>query len=183
MAEELHVLFGGGQVDQPLAWILLGRGKRARIVKRSTGGLPEGVELVQGDATDLNFCVEAARGASTVYHCMNPPYYPRVWAELLPRYMENLIAAAGQSGARLVVLDNVYMLGRPQGKPLDEDTPPRPCREIRARVAERMWKAHRRGDVRATSGRAGRPVQQSRELVFCGTKPAPKKRSFTSALT
>jgi nucleoside-diphosphate-sugar epimerase len=51
----------------------------------------------------------------------------------------------------------VYMLGRPQGKALDEDTPPRPCSrkgEIRARVAERMWAAHRRGDVRATSGRA-----------------------------
>jgi nucleoside-diphosphate-sugar epimerase len=56
-----------------------------------------------------------------------------------------------------LVLDNVYMLGRPQGKALDEDTPPRPCSrkgEIRARVAERMWAAHRRGDVRATSGRA-----------------------------
>ncbi len=92
-----------------------------------------------------------------MYHCMNPPYYARVWAELLPRYMENLIAAAGRSGARLVVLDNVYMLGRPQGKPLDEDTPPRPCSrkgEVRGRVAERMWEAHRRGDVRATSGRA-----------------------------
>ena len=157
MAEELHVLFGGGQVGQPLARILLGRGKRVRIVKRSGGGLPEGTELVQGDATNLNFCVEAARGASTVYHCMNPPYYGRVWAELLPRYMENLIAAAGRNGARLVVLDNVYMLGRPQGKPLDEDTPPRPCSqkgEIRARVAERMWEAHRCGDVRATSARA-----------------------------
>jgi nucleoside-diphosphate-sugar epimerase len=157
MAEELHVLFGGGQVGQPLAQILLGRGKRVRIVKRSRVGLPEGTELVQGDATNLNFCVEAARGASTVYHCMNPPYYGRVWAELLPRYMENLIAAAGRNGARLVVLDNVYMLGRPQGKPLDEDTPTRPCSrkgEIRARVAERMWEAHRCGDVRATSARA-----------------------------
>src|SRR5215510_2989773 len=113
MAEELHVLFGGGQVGRPLAQILLGRGKRVRIVKRSSGGLPGSAELVQGDATDLNFCVEAARGASTVYHCMNPPYYARIWAELLPRYMENLIAAAGRTGARLVVLDNVYMLGRP----------------------------------------------------------------------
>src|SRR5215510_6897552 len=113
MAEELHVLFGGGQVGLPLARILAGRGTRVRIVKRSAGGLPEGVEIVQGDAADLNFCVEAARGASTVYHCMNPPYYARVWAELVPRYMENLIAAAGRVGARLVVLDNVYMLGRP----------------------------------------------------------------------
>jgi nucleoside-diphosphate-sugar epimerase len=171
MAEELHVLFGGGQVGQPLARILLGRGKRVRIVKRSASGLPEGVELVRGDATDLNFCVEAARGASTMYHCMNPPYYARVWAELLPRYMENLIAAAGRSGARLVVLDNVYMLGRPQGKPLDEDTPPRPCSrkgEIRARVAERMWEAHRRGDVRATSGRASDFYGQGGTLTHMG---------------
>src|SRR5262245_17517691 len=157
MAEELHVLFGGGQVGLPLARILLGRGKRVRIVMRSAAGLPEGEEPMQGDAAYLNFCVGATRGASTVYHCMNPPYYARVWAELLPRYMENLIAAAARNGARLVVLDNVYMLGRPQGKPLDEDTTPQPCSrkgEIRARVAEGMWEAHRRGDVRATSGRA-----------------------------
>src|SRR5215469_10759296 len=124
MAEELHVLFGGGQVGKPLARILLGRGKRVRIVKRSAEGIPEGVELVQGDAKDLKFCVEAARGALTVYHLMNPPYYARIWAELLPGYMQNLITAAGRNGARLVVLDNVYMLGRPKGKPLDEDTPP-----------------------------------------------------------
>jgi nucleoside-diphosphate-sugar epimerase len=157
MADELHVLFGGGQVGQPLARILLERGKRVRLVKRSARRLPAGVNLVQGDATDLNFCIEAARGASTVYHCMNPPYYARVWEGLLPRYMDNLLAAARFSGARLVVLDNVYMLGRPQGRPLNEDTPPRPCSrkgEVRARVAERMWEAHRRGDVRVTSGRA-----------------------------
>ena len=157
MTEELHVLFGGGQVGQPLARILMGRGKRVRIVKRSAGGVPDGVELVQGDARDPKTCIEAARGASTVYHLMNPPYYARVWEELLPVYMDNLIAAAGHNGARLVALDNVYMLGRPQGKPLDEDAPLRPCSrkgEVRARVSERMWGAHRRGDVRVTTGRA-----------------------------
>jgi nucleoside-diphosphate-sugar epimerase len=157
MAEDLHVLFGGGQVGEPLARILLARGKQVRIVKRSAGGVPDGVELVQGDAKDLRFCVDAAQGASTVYHLMNPPYYARIWAELLPRYMDNLIAAAGRNSARLVVLDNVYMLGRPQGKPLDEDTPLRACSrkgEVRARVSEQMWEAHRRGDVRVTTGRA-----------------------------
>jgi hypothetical protein len=47
MAEELHVLFGGGQVGHPLSRILLGCGKRVRIVKRSAGGMPDGVELVR----------------------------------------------------------------------------------------------------------------------------------------
>jgi len=50
MAEDLHVLFGGGQVGNPLARILLGHGKRVRVVKRSPGSVPEGVELVRGDA-------------------------------------------------------------------------------------------------------------------------------------
>jgi hypothetical protein len=55
------------------------------------------------------------------------------------------------------VLDNLYMLGRPNGRPLNEDTPINPASrkgEIRARAAERLFDAHRRGEVVATSGRA-----------------------------
>ena len=110
-----------------------------------------------GDAADPAFCVDAARGAATVYHCMNPPYDARIWAEKVPHYMDNLIAAASRAGARLVVLDNLYMLGRPKGRPLTEDTPMDPCSrkgEIRARAAARLFDAHRRGDLRATAGRA-----------------------------
>jgi nucleoside-diphosphate-sugar epimerase len=157
MASELHVLFGAGQVGQVLARLLLDDGKRVRIAKRSQAPVIAGADLVLGDASDRTFCVEAAQGASTVYHCMNPPYDARVWADLVPRYMDNLIAAAARAGARLVVLDNVYMLGRPAGHPLDEQTPSNPCSrkgEIRARAAERLFEAHRRGEVRATSGRA-----------------------------
>jgi nucleoside-diphosphate-sugar epimerase len=124
---------------------------------RRSAGVPEGVEGMRGDATDRNFCVEAARGASTVYHCMNPPYSARVWADVIPKYVENLIAAAGSAGARLVVLESVYMLGRTSGHPMNEDTPMNPCSrkgEIRAREAERLFEAHRRGEVRATAGRA-----------------------------
>ncbi len=157
MSEELHVVFGAGQVGQQLARSLVGAGKRVRVVRKSSGGGPAGCEVVQGDAADASFCAEATRGAFTVYHCMNPPYSARAWGELLPLYMDNLIAGASRAGARLVVLDNVYMLGRPGGRPFDEKTPVNPCSrkgEIRARVAERMFAAHRRGDLRATAARA-----------------------------
>jgi nucleoside-diphosphate-sugar epimerase len=157
MNAQLHVLFGAGQVGRPLAQLLLDAGKRVRVAKRSSTGVPSGVEVIRGDAADPGFCAQAAEGAATVYHCMNPPYDARIWAELVPRYMENLITAAARTGARLVVLDNVYMLGRPGSRPLDEDTPSNPCSrkgEIRARAAERLFEAHRRGDVVATAGRA-----------------------------
>jgi nucleoside-diphosphate-sugar epimerase len=124
---------------------------------RRSAGTPEGVELMRGDATDRSFCLEAARGASTIYHCMNPAYSAKIWADVIPKYTENLIAAAGNAGARLVVLENVYMLGRTGGHPMNEDTPMNPCSrkgEIRAREAERLFEAHHRGEVRATAGRA-----------------------------
>jgi nucleoside-diphosphate-sugar epimerase len=156
MSAELHVIFGAGQVGQPLARILIEAGKQVRIARRSPSVL-QGAEIMQGDAADPEFCARAASGAATVYHCMNPPYQTRVWAELVPRYMNNLIAAAGRAGARLVVLDNVYGLGRANGRSLDEETPLRPCSrkgEIRARAAGRLFEAHARGEVVATTGRA-----------------------------
>lgn len=157
MNTELHVIFGAGQVGYPLAQELIGAGKRVRVAKRSPGGTPSLAEVVNGDATDAKFCLAAARGATAVYHCMNPPYDSRVWAEQLPRMMDGLIHAAGAAGARLVALDNVYSLGKPDGKVLDEDSPDNPCSplgEVRARVSRALFKAHERGDVRAVVGRA-----------------------------
>jgi nucleoside-diphosphate-sugar epimerase len=151
----LHVIFGAGQVGRPLAELLLAGGHRVRIAKRSPVRPPAGGEVVTGDAADAAFCVEAARGAAVVYHCMNPPYFADLWAEQVPRNLENLIAAAGRAGARLVVLDNLYALGRPDGRPLHEDRPLNPCSrkgEVRARTIERLLDAHRRGEVRATAG-------------------------------
>jgi nucleoside-diphosphate-sugar epimerase len=156
MSDELHVVFGAGQVGSRLATQLLQSGKRVRIVKRAAASVP-GAEMKLGDALDPEFCLEAAHGATSVYHCMNPAYDAKVWASVLPRYADNLIAAAGKAGARLIVLNNLYMLGRTGGRPMNEDTPMNPCSkkgEIRARVSQQLFDAHRRGDVRAAEGRA-----------------------------
>jgi len=152
---QLHVIFGAGQVGRPLAESLLAAGHRVRLARRTPIRAPDGAELLTGDAGDAAFCAAAARGAAVVYHCMNPPYFAEVWAAKVPLYLDNLIAAAGGAGARLVVLDNLYALGRPDGRPLDEERPLNPCSrkgEVRARAVERLFDAHRRGDVRATAG-------------------------------
>jgi hypothetical protein len=88
---------------------------------------------------------------------MNPAYDTRQWAQFLPRFLENLIAGAGREQARLVVMENLYMVGRGSDRAIDEDTPMNPegrKGEIRARLAEQLFEAHVRGDVRAVSGRA-----------------------------
>ena len=156
MTRNLHVVFGAGQIGPPLARLLRDRGHAVRLVRRSGPG-PEGIETRHGDAGDPMFAAEAARGAVAIYHCMNPAYFAPAWARELPRIAAGLIAAAGRANARLVVLDNVYMLGRPNGRPLDEDSPVAPCSrkgEVRAKVNGQLLAAHARGDARVVVGRA-----------------------------
>lgn len=157
MNKELHVVFGAGQIGVMLAEILLASGKRVRLVKRKNSKTPAGIELMLGDAGDATFCRKACSDAKVVYHCINPEYSARVWEIMLQPIMENLISAAGSIGARLVVLDNLYMLGRTWGKPMNENTPSNPCSkkgEIRARVAELLFEAHSQGKVDVVCGRA-----------------------------
>jgi len=159
----LHVVFGAGQVGLPLARLLASRGRQVRLVSRSGKPLPGGtgvdgaIQVAAADAMDAAACRKAVEGAAVVYHCMNPKYDAATWEAQLPPIQQNLVAAAGQGRARLVVLDNLYAVGRTGGRAMNESTPEAPCDrkgEVRARVAAALREAVRRGDVRAVTGRA-----------------------------
>jgi nucleoside-diphosphate-sugar epimerase len=153
----LHVILGAGQIAQLLADELLATGHRVRLVRRGEPG-PERANLtwMRGDLSDLAFAEEATRGAAVVYQCSAPPYDQ--WLQLMPALWRGGLHGAAKAGARYVVLDNLYMYGAVGSAPFDENTPVRPISrkgELRARLAEEILAAHRRGDVRATIGRAG----------------------------
>jgi nucleoside-diphosphate-sugar epimerase len=156
----LHVVFGAGQVGLPLARLLASRGREVRLLSRSGKPLRGGngpIQVARVDAVDAAACREAVGGATAVYHCMNPRYEAAAWETQLPPIQRNLVAAAAWAGARLVVLDNLYAVGRTGGRPMDESTPDAPCSrkgEARARLAAALRDAVRRGDVRAVTGRA-----------------------------
>lgn len=155
--KQLHVVFGSGQIGTPLTKILLEQGHDVRVVRRSAGATTPGATLVQGDAGDAAFVTEVTRDAAVLYHVMNPPYFMADWTRELPRLASSLIAAAGRNHARLVVLDNLYMLGKPNGRRLSEALPSNPCSrkgEVRAQVAAQYFDAHKQGAARVISGRA-----------------------------
>jgi nucleoside-diphosphate-sugar epimerase len=153
---ELHVVFGAGQIGSLVARQLASRGHEVRIVRRSAAPPIDGITMTNGDAGDAAFATEVTRGAAAIYHCVNPAYSAKVWAIELPRVMESLSAAGARNGSKLVVLDNLYALGRPQGA-MNEDAPMSPASrkgEVRARVAAQLFEAHAGGKVRAVMGRA-----------------------------
>ena len=153
---ELHVIFGTGPLGKWTARELVRLGKHVRVVNRSgkADGLPQGVEVVTGNAYDLANNVALTAGAAAVYQCAQPHYYE--WAEKFPALQSAILEAAAANGARLVVGDNLYMYGHFSGS-LREDSPVAPNTKkgrVRATLAQQVLDAHAAGKVRAAIGRA-----------------------------
>jgi nucleoside-diphosphate-sugar epimerase len=151
-----HVIFGTGPVGLAAMAALCRRGERVRMVNRSGGArVPDGVEVIGGDARDPEFSTAAARGARVVYQALNPGY--RQWAQVFPPLQASVLAAAHATGARLVSLENVYMYGRPDGQPLTETSPYRAHTRkglVRAAMARELLEAHESGRVAVVIARA-----------------------------
>src|SRR5215212_7501339 len=124
--EELHVIFGTGAMGMSVMDELIRRGRRrVRMVNRSgRARVPDGVEVVGGDATDGAFAREASAGASVDYFALNPPYDK--WPEMFPPLQEGVLEGAASAGAKLVAMENLYMYGPTDGRPLTEDLPHAP---------------------------------------------------------
>lgn len=181
-----HVIFGAGQIGVPLALELVRRGHDVRMVRRSPGAPPAGATLRTGDAGDRAFVAEVTQGAVAIYHCMNPSYSASQWARDLPLWRSALLAAAAKHNARVVLLDNLYMLGRPNGARLSEASPIAPCSkkgEIRAQEWQAWLAAHHRGDARVTCGRGSDFYGPGATQSYFGDAFMPKALGSGVALT
>ncbi|MFG1409609.1 NAD-dependent epimerase/dehydratase family protein [Xanthobacter sp. VTT E-85241] len=115
-----------------------------------------GIHWLKGDAMDANAVVAAAKGARLIVHAVNPPGY-RNWDKLVLPMLENTIAAARVSGARILLPGTVYNFGPDAFAGPDEDAPQNPTtRKGAIRVAmERRLRAVSAEGVRALIVRAG----------------------------
>jgi nucleoside-diphosphate-sugar epimerase len=153
---ELHVIFGTGPVGMAVMDELVARGRPVRLVnRRGRANVPAGVEVAKGDAADPNSTCELCKGAAVVYNCTNPPYTK--WPEMFPPLQAGVLTGAASAGAKLVVMENLYMYGPTGGRPLIEDLPYAATTRkgrVRAQMSENLMAAHQAGKVRVTIGRA-----------------------------
>ena len=78
-----HVIFGTGAIGLATCAALRSRGETVRMVNRSgTAAVPDGVDVVGGDASEPAFTTDVAAGAAVVYQTLNPPYAR--WVEDFP---------------------------------------------------------------------------------------------------
>lgn len=154
--QELHVIFGTGPVGRAIAHELTQKGKALRMVNRSgRGDIDSNIEVISGEAKNQDFARKAAEGASHVYFALNPAYH--LWVQEFPAMQSSVLQAAIANNARLIAMENVYMYGDTDGKPLREDMPMKAHNKkgtLRANMAKELMAAHGAGKLRVVSGRA-----------------------------
>ena len=153
-----HVVLGTGAIGRAVAEELVRRGGPVRMVNRSgkMDEIPAGVELVASDLYDPAKVREVTRGVKVVYQSAQPPYHQ--WTEKFPLLQKSIIEGLTGSSAKLVLIENVYMYGDTQGKPMKEDTPynahTRKGR-VRGEISSAAFAAHKEGRIRVTAARGG----------------------------
>ena len=148
-----------GSIGREAAAAFLRRGWQVRALHRNpelaaaSVALP--VQWVKGDAMDLNQMVEAARGSEIIVHAANPRNY-RNWRGLALPMLDNTIAAAKISKARIVLPANIYNFGS-STRVLKENSPQIPTSrkgQVRVEMELKLQKASVYG-VRSIVVRAG----------------------------
>ena len=153
---ELHVIFGTGPLGQAVAGELLKRGKMVKLINRS-GKTPDGltgsVQVIAGDAYQMDFTRQACQGAAVVYQCAQPLYWE--WPEKFPPLQSSILEGVASAGARFVVAENLYLYGEVEG-PIHEDLPYAAQTrkgKVRAEMSMALQEAHRAGKLRVAMAR------------------------------
>jgi nucleoside-diphosphate-sugar epimerase len=150
-----YLVVGAGAIGATVALMLAEQQHSVRLVSRRGGGpLHSRINLVAGDAKDVEMVCELATGQTAIFNCISPPY--NQWPTQWPPMANALLLAAEKSGAVLATMSNLYVYGRPAG-PMTPQSPFLANYE-KAKVREKMWldavAAHDTGRIRATEVRA-----------------------------
>jgi nucleoside-diphosphate-sugar epimerase len=130
---------------------------RALVRAESLPRLPHGVVAVVGDALDADDVARAAETAELIVHAVNPPGY-RNWGKLVLPMIDNTIAAAKATGARILLPGTVYNYGADAFPLIDETALQHPRTRkgaIRVEMERRLRDAAEVGGVRVLIIRSG----------------------------
>jgi nucleoside-diphosphate-sugar epimerase len=141
--DKTTLVLGFGAVGRAVTQALLARGETVCVAqRRQPADLPNHATFKSCDVFDAESLKKAIVGADQVVLAVGFAYDAKVWRTTWPRTMTNIVEACAATGASIVFLDNLYMLG-PQREPRRENMPLTSQREKPAILSEvtRIWAA------------------------------------------
>ena len=151
------ILGSGGSVGIELAKSLKYFTDDIRLVSRNPMKVNETDQLFPADLTAREEVFRAVSGSVIVYLTIGFEYSIKVWKELWPTLMQNVIDACIAHNAKLVFFDNVYAVGGDFVTHITEESPVSPTSkkgEIRAQVDLVLLESMNSGKIKAIIARA-----------------------------
>jgi nucleoside-diphosphate-sugar epimerase len=147
-----YVVVGAGPVGRETARLLGEEGHEVVLTSRSVGSVElKNVRTVQVDAIDSVGLTRISKGADAIFMCAMAAYH-RWTTDFFP-IMDGTVRAAEVSGARIIVLGNLYGYGENAKSPLRSDLLLDPTsRKGTARTI--MWQRALRSEVPAIEVRS-----------------------------
>ncbi|MFZ6658068.1 NAD(P)H-binding protein [Undibacterium sp. TJN19] len=153
------VLGATGGIGGEVARLLMQRGWEVTALHRNPASVSDKSTAhfwLPGDVMKQEDVIQAAMGKSLIVHAVNPPGY-RDWEKLVLPMMDNSIAAAKATGARIVLPGTVYNFGPDVFPSVSEDAAQFPITKkgkIRVELEHRLRLAASKG-VKSLIVRAG----------------------------
>ncbi len=133
-----HIILGaGGSIGTVLAKELIANNEKVKLVSRKANNFPPAENAI-ADLNNLLDVKNVVEENSMVYLLAGLKYDIKVWQEHWMNIMHNTVEACKSKNAKLIFFDNVYMLGKVNGK-MTEDSPINPQSkkgEVRAKLDE-----------------------------------------------
>jgi nucleoside-diphosphate-sugar epimerase len=133
------ILGAGGAIGLPLAKELRKYTDQIRLVGRNPKKVNESDELVAIDVNEPGQIDKAIVGSEVVYITIGFPYGTKVWQEVWPPFMREVIKACKKHKTKLVFFDNVYMYAKSEIPFMTENSlisPPSRKGEVRSELQQ-----------------------------------------------
>lgn len=131
------ILGAGGAVGIELAKELTSYTTDIQLVGRNPKKVNVSDQLHQADLTNRDQVFKAVEGSEVVYLMVGFDYNTKLWQQMWPPLVKNVIDACIQHHAKLVFFDNVYAIGGDNVNHITENSPISPTSkkgEVRAAV-------------------------------------------------
>ncbi len=151
------ILGAGGSISIELAKSLKNFTQDIRLVSRNPHKVNVTDQLFPADLTDRKQVFSAVAGSEIVYLTIGLEYSTKIWHQVWPPLMQNVMDACIENGSKLVFFDNVYSVGGDFVKHITEESPVTPTSkkgEIRAQIDLMLLEAMKTGKLKAIIARA-----------------------------
>jgi len=151
------ILGAGGAVGIELAKALPKYTSDIRLVGRNPKKINSTDEIFKADLTIAQQVFKAVEGSAVVYLMVGYDYNTKLWQQLWPLSIKNVIEACRQHNSKLVFFDNVYAIGGNNVKHITEDSPISPTSkkgEVRAEVDRAILDSIKKRNLRAIIARS-----------------------------